>query len=90
LRTILNWLAHRNNVGKKPTLTRLSSAEAIELAKQAAAQDPLGPILSLATVQNRSGQLIWSVSAPVLGRTLEVEVDDQTSRILAMHHRGVR
>jgi hypothetical protein len=90
VRAILNWLLRHGASDEKPPATRLSASSAIELAKQAAGGDLQGPILSLASVEERSGRLVWIVAAPVMGRTLEVEVDDQTGAVLAMNHRGIR
>ena len=90
MRFILNWLRRQMVPDEVPPPTRLSASAAIELAKRAAAGDSQGPILSMATVQERSGRLIWSVSAPVMGRTLEVQIDDQTGQMVAIHHHGVR
>jgi uncharacterized membrane protein YkoI len=89
LGTILKWL-RRQWAGEEPPATRLSDSSAIEIAKQAAAGDSQTQLLTMTTVQNRAGRLVWIVGAAVKGRTLEVEIDDQSGHILGMHHRGVR
>jgi len=44
----------------------------------------------MTTIHQRDGQAVWIVSAPVIGMTLEVEIDDVTGRILRVARVGLR
>lgn len=73
----------------KPFATRLSRDEALKLAR-AALVDPGGVQLTMTTVIERDGALIWYVSEPVKGSALEVEIDDDSGRVLKVGRRGGR
>lgn len=73
-----------------PSTSRLSSEQAVAMAQEAAATDPLASTLTMATVVNREGAAIWVVGAPAMGRTLVVEIDDETGRVLRIERVGLR
>jgi hypothetical protein len=84
---LLGLLHREGQQGRRP---RLSAQQAVELARVAAASDPRHEDLSMSTVQDRSGTLVWIVSTPTIGNTLEVEIDDATAQILHVLRRGSR
>lgn len=74
-----------------PTIpTRLSSDEAIAIARRAAADDPQCEYLTIASVERRSGNAIWIVSPAVVGRHLVISIDDATGEVLEKKHVGIR
>lgn len=70
--------------------TRLSSDEAIEIARRAAADDPQCENLALAKMEMRAGNATWIISSATVGRMLEVWIDDTTGRVLEIRHIGTR
>lgn len=70
--------------------TRLSSDEAIAIARRAAADDPQCENLALAKMERRSGNATWIISSATVGRMLEVWIDDTTGRVLEIRHIGTR
>ena len=73
-----------------PPKTRLSSAQALERARAAAATEPLVEYLSNAFVETRDGALVWVVTTTTRGRSLEVHIDDATGDVLAVRSLGLR
>ena len=66
-----------------PIPTHLSEAQAIGLARDAAADHWLRDSLKVANVQrNANGAAIWTVESSGVGASLRVVVDDATGQIL--------
>jgi len=87
---VFDFLARLLGKGPQPTPTRLSSDEAIAIARRAAADDPQGDLLTIAHAEQRSGNTIWIVSPAVMGRHLVVSIDDATGEVLEKKHVGTR
>ncbi len=87
---VFDFLARWLGKSPQPIPTRLSSDEAIAIARRAAADDPLGEDLTMATVEQRSGNAVWIVSPAVVGRHLVILIDDATGNVLEKKHVGLR
>jgi hypothetical protein len=83
---IARWFGKR----KHPAQSRLSSDEALAIARRAAAGDPLLEYLSLVKIEQRSGNATWIVSSATVGRMLQVSIDDASGNVLEMKHIGMR
>jgi hypothetical protein len=70
--------------------TRLDAAQALALARQAAAAEPDVDLLTLATLKEGAERPTWIVSAAAVGSTLVVSVDDETGQVVALKRYGVR
>jgi hypothetical protein len=44
----------------------------------------------MTTVRERDGALVWSVGAAIVGKSLRVEIDDATGKVLGVFSGGVR
>jgi len=87
---VLDFLARFLGKSPKPIPTRLSSDEAIAIARRAAADDPQCEDLTIASVEQKSGKAIWIVSPAVVGRHLVISIDDATGQVLEKQHFGTR
>jgi uncharacterized membrane protein YkoI len=89
--TVFDFLARL--LGKKPTRpppSRLSSDEAIAIARRAVAGDPVAEDLALAKFELRSGKAVWVVSSATVGSMLEISIDDATGQVLEQKYIGMR
>ena len=87
---VFDFLARWLGKGPQPIPTRLSSDEAIAIARRAAADDPQRENLTMTRVERRSGKATWIVSASVVGRHLVISIDDATGEVLEKTHLGTR
>jgi len=87
---IFDLLARWLGKSPPPIPTRLSSDEAIAIARRAAADDPECDQLTIASVERRSGNAVWVVSPAVVGRHLVISIDDATGNVLEKKHVGLR
>jgi hypothetical protein len=87
---VFDFLARLLGKGPRPLPTRLSSDQAIAIARSAAADDPDRDLLTITTVERRSGKAIWIVSPASMGRRLVISIDDATGEVLDKQHLGVR
>jgi hypothetical protein len=69
---------------------RLDAAQALEIARRAAVGEPDADLLAVATLDEDTGRPTWLVSAPVVGSTLVVSIDDETSQVVDVKRYGVR
>ena len=81
---LAGWLRRLLRGEPSPSLpTRLSEAQAIALAKEAASDHWLRDALSIATApRNASGAVVWSVETAGVGSGLRVEIEDASGRVL--------
>jgi hypothetical protein len=84
---LLNRWFGKNNLSAKP---RLEKNKVITLAREAASEYPNSEELSIVTIEERSGALIWIVSSATVGRMLQVSVDDASGEIVDIKQVGVR
>jgi hypothetical protein len=89
--SIVNWLRSAMGIAV-PTMppTRLSAEQAIQIARAAAQHEPFCSELTMTTVRERDGALVWSVGAAIVGKSLRVEIDDATGKVLGVFSGGVR
>jgi hypothetical protein len=94
MKSLVTWLGD-TLLGKKGkgTETRLSEAEAVEIASAYAKVGSLGwPGMTLAPheVRDVGGKLVWTLRTPTAGRWLTVDVDDATGEVVGHQVHGVR
>jgi hypothetical protein len=70
--------------------TNLTAAQALQIARDAAASDPMGELLSITMLKERDGKPAWLVASATVGASLEVWIDDETGRVLELKHVGLR
>jgi hypothetical protein len=87
---MFDFLARLLGRSTRSSPTRLSSDEAIAVARRAAAGDPQCENLVLAKVETRSGNATWIISSATVGNMLEVAIDDATGKVLEMKNIGTR
>jgi hypothetical protein len=73
----------------RPT-TRLDEAEAVRIARQAAAGYPDRDLLSMVTLSEESGRITWQVGAAAVGSRLVVTIDDETGQVVEIKRYGIR
>ncbi|HET9957434.1 MAG TPA: hypothetical protein VFQ61_23205 [Polyangiaceae bacterium] len=83
---LLRWL----RPSKPNPVTRLSEAQAIELARRSAAPDSLAEQLTWARLDTSGVGPRWIVGSSTIGLVLEVVVDDATGEVLEKRTLGVR
>jgi hypothetical protein len=77
----------------KPPRTRLSEAQAVEIASAYARAGKLeGSDVKLVVheVRDTGGRVLWTLRTPTVGRWLTVEIDDTTGEVLNHQVHGVR
>jgi hypothetical protein len=70
--------------------TRLSEAQAIELARRSTVGDPLAEQLTWAKLDTSTGAPRWLVCSSTLGLVLEVVIDDASGAVLEKRTVGKR
>jgi hypothetical protein len=70
--------------------TRLTEREALAIAREAAAGDPLCEQLAMTLVEERAEGLVWIVGSAGVGFWLQVTIDDTSGRVLEIKHGGLR
>jgi hypothetical protein len=86
---IIEWFRERL-LGPRAPVARLDRERVLEIARAAAAADPLAAELAMTTLHIRGSAKIWVVSTPGMGRTLVVEIDDATEAVLSVGRVGLR
>jgi hypothetical protein len=87
VRKFLGRLFHN----QRPAIaTRLSSDQAVAIARAATPDDPLCEDLAMTMVEERDGKPVWIVSSATIGLTLLVVIDDENGRTLEVKRLGVR
>lgn len=77
----------------KPPATRLSEAEAIEIASAYAKDGQLqqsNVTLVPQEVRDVGGKLVWTLRTPTVGSWVTVEIDDATGEVVGHQVHGVR
>jgi hypothetical protein len=70
--------------------TRLDEAQALEIARQAAAGEPDRDLLTIVALSDTSEKPTWIVSAAAVGNTLVVSIDDHSGQVVEMKRHGLR
>lgn len=83
---LAKWLGKKKRAFKP----RLEDKDALSIAREAASDYPNCENLSIVTLEDRSGDLIWIVSSATIGHTLHVFIDDQSSEVLEIKQVGIR
>lgn len=84
-KSFMGWLL---NTPPPPPPTRLTGAEAVALAAADPRVKALGQALTLPSIDDRDGRLVWSVISPTIGMQWWVEVDDATGVVGEPHQAG--
>lgn len=84
-RSFLGWLL--NTPPPLPS-TRLTAAEAVALAAADPRVKALGQPLSMTSIADRDGRLVWSIISPTIGMQWWVEVDDATGEVSELIQAG--
>jgi hypothetical protein len=75
---------------KKGKEFRLDKAAVLAIARDAAAGYPNCEALSIVSLEERSGNLIWVVRSATVGRTLHVYIEDVSGKVVEIKESGVR
>jgi hypothetical protein len=94
VKSFVTWLGD-TLLGRKaaPPATRLSEAQAIEIASAYAKTGKLQqPDVALVPQEVREvdGKLVWTLRTPTVGRWLTVDIDDSTGQVVGHQVHGVR
>lgn len=76
--------------GRGSADARLSGEQAIAIAKQATADDPLSGLLSLTSFDHSSQPPRWIVHSATVGRFLIVTIDDATGEVVQIKRAAAR
>jgi nucleoid-associated protein YgaU len=77
-------------IKQKGKESRLDEDTALAIASDAAANYPNCEELSVVSLKERSGNLMWIVSSATVGRTLQVSIDDVSGKVVEIKESGVR
>lgn len=75
---------------KKRKESRLDEDAVLAIARDAAAKYPNCEDLSIVSLEERSGNLMWIVSSATVGRTLQVSIEDAGGKVVEIKESGVR
>jgi len=89
-RLLHRWFGTRQDTKSPKAQPRLNEEEVLAIARDVASEYPGCESLSMATFEEQSGTLIWSVSSLTIGSSLHVSIDDTTGQVLEIKRLGVR
>lgn len=75
---------------KKGKESRLDKAAVLAIARDAAAEYANCEELSIVSLEERSGNLMWVVRSATVGRTLQVYIEDVSGKVVEIKESGVR
>jgi hypothetical protein len=70
--------------------TRLSQQDVLAIAATAATDALLADLMTITSVEQRDGRLIWHIGSATVGSGLTVTVDDATGEVIERKTWGVR
>lgn len=73
-----------------PPPIRLSSEQAIALARRAVTDHPMAALLQMTSLEQRAGQPVWVVRSATVGQTLQVLINDASGQVLGIETFGLR
>lgn len=70
--------------------TRLSESEAIKIACETETASDHKELMTLATLVERDGKIVWVVNSATIGNMIEVLIDDETGNVIKAGRVGKR